>query len=438
MMNIDCLIYPRWIIPIEPAHVVLENHVIVLNHGMILDIVPVGSENIYQAQEKIILSDHAVLPGFINTHTHSPMTLFRGMADDLKLMDWLQHYIWPSEKKWLSDEFCYDGARLAILEMIKSGTTCFNDNYFFLKSIGKACQEAQIRASLGVCALDFPTAYGNNFQDYLSKAKEIIEQFNQDELISVNIAPHAPYSVSDENFKAVKKFSEDYQLRIQIHLQESQDEINESLRQYQMRPVKRLYQLGLLSSQTQAVHMVHLDEHDFELISETQCHVVHCPESNLKLASGFSPVQQCLENKINVALGTDGAASNNDLDMLGELKIAALLAKAVSQNSSALNAFEALKMATLNGAKAMGLSEKVGSLVKNKQADMIAIDLSYPNTQPVYHPISQIVYASRADQITDVWIRGKRVLKNHQCVQLDEKEIIAKANSWKNKIRGHD
>jgi len=436
MKNIDSLIYPRWIIPIEPDYQVFENHVIAINNGIILDIIPVGFENKYNAKEKIVLSSHAMMPGFINAHTHTPMTLFRGMADDLKLMEWLQHHIWPSEKTWLSEEFCFDGARLAILEMLKSGTTCFNDNYFYLKSIGEACRQSQMRASLGVCALDFSTGYGNNFQEYLKKAEEIIEQFKCDELISVNIAPHAPYTVSDQSFSEVKKFAERYQLKIQIHLQESIEEVNESIRQFQMRPVKRLYELGVLSSHTQAVHMVHLTEEDFSIIQKSQTHIVHCPESNLKLASGFCQVQKCIEYGINVALGTDGAASNNDLDMLGEMKTAAILAKAVSQNSSALNAFEALKMATLNGAKAMGLSEKIGSLVNNKHADMIAIDLSYPNTQPVYHPISQIVYASHANQISDVWVKGKQVLKNHQCVFLDEQEIIEKANLWKTKILG--
>lgn len=435
MNSVETIIIPRWIIPVMPEAVVWENHAVVLDGGKIKDILP--AEKVteqYRAQEVIQLPNHAILPGFINTHTHTPMTLFRGLADDLKLMDWLQNHIWPAEKKWLSDVFCYDGARLAIVEMIKSGTTCFNENYFFLDSIGKAVSEAGMRASLGVCVLDFETAYAKTCEEYLEKAKNLISTYAHQALISVNVAPHAPYTLSDKSFDIIKQFAEENNVILQIHLQESQDEIHQSEQQYKMRPLNRLYQLGVLSSKTQAVHMVHVNQADLALIQKTQLHIVHCPESNLKLASGFSPVQQFLENKINVALGTDGAASNNDLDMLGEMKTAAILAKAVSNNSSALNAYQALKMATYNGAVAMGIENLVGSVEKNKQADLIAIDLSYPNTQPVYHPISQIVYASGSHQISDVWIKGQRVLKGYQCSTLDQTEILEKANTWKNKI----
>ena len=431
---IDTLIFPRWIIPIEPENKVLENHFLAIHQGKIRDILPLEKADDFRAKEKIILSNHAVLPGFINAHTHTPMTLFRGLADDLALMEWLEHHIWPCEKKWLSDEFCYDGTRLAISEMLKSGTTCFNDNYFFLNGIGKAVQESHIRASLGACILDFPTAYGNDADDYLAKAHESVEQFHLQGLLSVNIAPHAPYTVSNHTFEKIKKFAEEYDLTIQVHLQETLHEVQESFKIHKHSPVERLDKLNILSNQTQAVHMTQISDQDFDILKKTGVHIVHCPESNLKLASGFCPVEKLMKYNINVALGTDGTASNNDLDMLGEMKIAAILAKAVAQDPCAVNAFQALKMATFNGARAMGISDQTGSLIKNKQADFIAIDLSFANTQPLYHPMSQIVYAANSAQITDVWVSGKHLLKNRKLAYMDEKEIIAKADDWKNKI----
>jgi 5-methylthioadenosine/S-adenosylhomocysteine deaminase len=436
MQKVDSIIYAKWIIPIEPENVVFEDHAIVINDRKIVELLShQRAKEIYEARENITLDQHALMPGFINTHTHTPMTLFRGLADDLALMEWLENHIWPAEKKWLGDAFCYDGARLAILEMIRSGTICFNDNYFFLESIGRACEEMKIRAALGVCVLDFPTPYGNSADDYLSKAEKLYDHYKGHDLISVSIAPHAPHTVSDNTFLKVKNFSEKYHVPVHLHLQETADEINQSLKQYHKRPIQRLVELGILSKNTQAVHLTQVTDEEIALLREHQVSVLHCPESNLKLASGFCPVKKLMEAGINVALGTDGTASNNDLDMLSEMKTAAILAKAVSNDPTALNAFQSLKMSTLNGAKAMGLDKKIGSLIPNKSADFIAIDLSDINTQPVYNPISQIVYAANSRQVSDVWINGERILKDCKFTHIDEIEIINKAKKWKEKIK---
>lgn len=432
LQKIDTVIYPRWVIPIEPENVVYENYAIAIDQGKILNVLPKEQaiEN-YDPKEKIYLKNHVLLPGFINTHTHTPMSLFKGFADDLALMNWLNNYIWPAEKKWLGDEFCYDGAMLAILEMLRGGTTCFNDNYFFMESIGRAAEDSYIRAALGITVLDFPTAYSNNAEETLAKAEDIYANYKNHDLISVSIAPQGPYTCCDETFLKVKDFAEKNNVPIHLHLHETLDEIAMS----HLRPINRLHNLGILSKNTQAIHFVHATLEDIILLKETGVHVVHSPESNLKLASGFCPVKQFMDVGINVALGTDGSASNNDLDMLGEMKTAAILAKAVSGDPTALNAFEALKMATLNGAKAMGLENQTGSLIPNKSADIIAIDLSFPCTQPVFNPISQIVYAANSQQVTDVWVAGKQLLKNSEFVYLDAKAVLDKAKIWRSKIK---
>lgn len=436
MKIIDTLIFPRWIVPIEPHNIYLENHALAIHQGRIVEILPnEQAKKTYQATNTIELKTHVIMPGLINSHTHSPMTLFRGMADDLALMDWLQNHIWPAEAKWLSDDFCYDGTQLAILEMLRSGTTCFNDNFFYSESIGRAAADAGMRACLGACVIDFPTSYAKTPDEYLAKAVGVYQSWKNHPLISVSIAPHAPYTVSDETFLKVKAFAEKYNARIHLHLQETADEIQQSLQHYNKRPVQRMYDLGIMSKQLECVHMTQIIPDDIALLQKTGAHIIHCPESNLKLASGFSPIKQFMDAQINVALGTDGAASNNDLDMFGEMHVAAILAKAVSQKATALTAAETLRIATLGGARALGLENIVGSLASGKAADIIAIDLTASNTQPVYNPISHLVYAVNSRQVTDVWVNGKQLLKNSTFSSLDENSIVAKATVWKNKIQ---
>ncbi|PPD45676.1 MAG: N-ethylammeline chlorohydrolase [Methylobacter sp.] len=434
-MQADTVIHARWIIPVEPASVTLEHHALVIHQGRIIDLLPSGQAQAqYQATKTEHLPDHALLPGFINSHTHAAMSLLRGIADDLPLMDWLQNHIWPLEQQWMGEEFVKDGTDLAIAEMLLGGTTCFNDMYFFPNITAQQAITHGIRASIGLIVFDFPTIWAENSDAYINKALALYEELRGQPLITTTFAPHAPYTVSDAPLQKVLELSQKLQTPIHIHVHETRHEVEQALADSGKRPLQRLQELGLLSPALLAVHMTQLTDAEIALLAETGAHIVHCPESNLKLASGFCPVGQCLAAGINVALGTDGAASNNDLDMLGEMRTAALLAKAVADNASAVPAMAALQMATINGAKALGLDQEIGSLVVGKAADVIAIDLNHLETQPVYCPVSQIVYAASRQQVTDVWVAGKHLLKQRQLTTLDIAELKIKIGSWQQRL----
>jgi 5-methylthioadenosine/S-adenosylhomocysteine deaminase len=362
------------------------------------------------------------------------MSLMRGIADDLPLMDWLQNHIWPLEQQWMSEEFVKDGTDLAIAEMILSGTTCFSDMYFFPEIAAQQAIQHGMRASLGLIVIDFPTVYAQNSDEYLAKGLALHEQVRDELLITVALAPHAPYTVSDAPLQKIKQRADELGLFVNMHVHETLHEVDQAHKDTGKRPLQRLQELGLVNASFVAVHMTQLNNEEINMMAAANAHVVHCPESNLKLASGFCPVARCLMAGINVALGTDGAASNNDLDMLGEMRTAALLAKAVANDASAVPAMTALQMATLNGAKALGLDKDIGSLVIGKAADMIAIDLDCLSTQPVYDPISQIVYAASRQQVTDVWVNGKRVLKKRQLTTIDTLDLKTKIAGWQSRL----
>jgi 5-methylthioadenosine/S-adenosylhomocysteine deaminase len=364
------------------------------------------------------------------------MNLFRGIADDLPLMTWLNDHIWPAEQKWVSQDFVRDGSNLAIAEMIRSGTTCFSDMYFFADQTAEAAIVAGMRAMIGLIVIDFPSAWAKDTQEYLDKGEQLHDKYKHNPLIQTSFAPHAPYTVSDAPLQKIAMLAEELDLQIQMHVHETEDEIEQSLEQHGERPLERLNKLGLVSPRLMAVHMTQLIEEELELINKYGVHVIHCPESNLKLASGFCPVNELQNLGINVALGTDGAASNNDLDMIGEMHTAALFGKAVANDSCALSARTVLEMATINGAKALGLDKQIGSLKKGKDADITAIDLDSIETQPVYDPVSQIVYASNRNQVSDVWVAGKQLMKDRVLLTLNTDEIMAKAAEWQGKIRG--
>lgn len=436
MEKIDHLVHAKWIITCENHNRVLENHALAIHNGKILAILPSKeAQQQYQAKNEEHFTTHAITPGFINAHTHIAMNLFRGLADDLELMDWLNNYIWPAEGKWVSQELVYDGSLLAIAEMIHGGITCFNDMYFFLGATAEAAELAGIRAHIGMTIIDVPTAWAKTTDEYFAKAIEFYQQYKNHERITPTLAPHSTYTVSIENLERVKKLANDYRLQINIHLQEAPSEIVQSMQLYQQRPLQRLHEIGMVSPQLIAIHMTQINEADLDLLAATKPNIVHCPESNMKLVSGACPVVKLMELGINVALGTDGAASNNDLDMIGEMRSAAFLGKVTANDPKALSAETALKMATINGAKALKIDHLTGSLEPGKAADFIAIDLNHIETQPVYHPISQIVYATPRSQITDVWVGDKQLLKNRQLTTIDAKEVIAKAQAWRNKIK---
>lgn len=389
----------------------------------------------FEAAETTTFSSHALTPGFINSHTHLAMNVFRGLADDLELMDWLNNHIWPAEGQWVSEEMVYDSSLLAMGEMIRCGTICFNDMYFFLNATAKAAELSGVRANIGMTVIDVPTAWAKTPDEYFAKAIEFYQQYKNNPRVRPTLAPHSTYMVSIENLARVNELANEYDLKINIHLQEAPSEIAQSMKLHNKRPLQRLHDIGMVSPRLIAVHMTQINDDDMKILQATHPSLVHCPESNMKLNSGASPVQKLLDAGLNVALATDGAASNNDLDMIGEMRSAALYGKVVANDPRAVNAETALKMATLHGARALGLDHLTGSLTRGKSADFIAINLDEIETQPLYHPISQIVYAASRHQVTDVWAAGKRLLKNRELQTLDEKELLAKAKTWRNKIK---
>ena len=434
-MIVDTLIHARWIIPVEPESVTYEHHSLVIDSGKIIDLLPTDfAKQKYQGTTTENLEDHALLPGLINCHTHAAMTLMRGIADDLPLMDWLQNHIWPLEQKWMSEAFVKDGTDLAIAEMILGGTTCFNDMYFFPEITAGQAIHHGIRAKVGLIVIDFPSVWAQNSNEYIEKGLALHEQLRLSDLCSTAFAPHAPYTVSDAPLQKIRTLADELDLPIHIHVHETHHEIEQAQTQTGQRPLQRLQELGLVNPSLIAVHMTQLTDEEISLLAESGAHIVHCPESNLKLASGFCPVARCLAAGINVALGTDGAASNNDLDMFGEMRTAALLGKAIAGDASAVPAMMALRMATINGAKALGLDTCCGSLSPGKAADVIAIDLNTLETQPLYCPVSQIVYAASRQQVTDVWVAGKRLLTKRQLMTLNVDDLKAKIAEWQQRL----
>ncbi|HEY4732604.1 MAG TPA: TRZ/ATZ family hydrolase [Gammaproteobacteria bacterium] len=439
MKYADMVINARWIIPVEPDGAVYENHSLVVQDGIILDLLPATqAKTAYQGHVTYNLGEHALIPGLVNAHTHAAMSLFRGLADDLPLMNWLNNHIWPAEGAWVSSEFVHDGTQLAIAEMLRGGTTCFNDMYFFPDAAARVASSSGIRAAIGLIIIDFPTAWASDAQEYLNKGLELHDHYRNDPMISTVFAPHAPYTVSDQPLTHIQTLAEELDIPIHIHVHETEDEITRSHQHHNGRPLQRLERLGLVTPRLLAVHMTQLLDDEIELMASAGAHVIHCPESNLKLASGFCPAHKLQKAGVNVALGTDGAASNNDLDMFGEMRTAALLAKAVANDASAVPAATALRMATLNGARALGLDEVTGSLVKGKAADMVAVYMGDIESTPIYHPVSQIVYATGRDKVTDVWAGGRQLVKDRALITLDESAIRKKALLWQTKIASRD
>ena len=434
-MIVDTLIHARWIIPVEPESVTYEHHSLVIDSGKIIDLLPTElAKQKYQGKTTENLENHALLPGLINCHTHAAMTLMRGIADDLPLMDWLQNHIWPLEHQWMSEAFVRDGSDLAIAEMILGGTTCFNDMYFFPDVTAAQAIHHGIRATVGMIVIDFPSVWAQNADEYIEKGLALHEQLRLSDLCTTAFAPHAPYTVSDAPLQKIKTLADELELPIHIHLHETVHEVEQAQAQFGQRPLQRLQELGLINPSLIAVHMTQLTDEEISLFAESGAHIVHCPESNLKLASGFCQLAKCLAAGINVALGTDGAASNNDLDMFGEMRTAALLGKAVAADASAVPAMTALRMATINGAKALGLDAICGSLSIGKAADVIAIDLNHLETQPLYCPVSQIVYAASRQQVTDVWVAGRRLLKQRQLTTINSDDLKAKIAVWQQRL----
>lgn len=435
MQPADLIIAARWIVPVEPEGQVLNDHALVVRDGRIVDLLPTAeATRRYAAVALVRRPNHVLLPGLVNAHTHSPMTLFRGFADDMPLSAWLGQHIWPAEARWVDAGFVRDGAELAMLEMLRGGTTCFNDMYFFPDVVARAVDASGLRACIGMIVLEQPTVWAQNAEEYLRKGLAVRDQFRGHPRISMVFAPHAPYTVADSSFRQIQLLANELDTQIHMHVHETADEIAESERRFSRRPLQRLDEMGLLTPLLAAVHMTQLLPEEIALLRERGVSVVHCPESNLKLASGFCPVAELASAGINIALGTDGAASNNDLDMFGEMRSCALLAKGVAQRADVAPAAAVLSMATLNGAKALGLDDRIGSLLPGKEADVICVDLSAPATQPVYDPVSHLVYAASRDQVSDVWVAGRQLLADGQPLLAESALILARAEAWRARL----
>lgn len=436
MQQADTIIDARWIIPVEPARQVLDHHSVVIAAGRIAAILPTAEAHArFQAKHTVMLGEqHVLIPGLINLHTHAAMNLMRGLADDLPLMEWLKEHIWPTESRHVSHRFVRDGTLLACAEMLRGGITCFNDMYFFPDAAAESALEAGMRAAIGIIALDLPTPYASDAGAYLHKGLEMRDRHAAEPLLSFTLAPHAPYTVSDKTFGKILTYAEQLDLPIHIHLQETQDEIRQSIEQHHLRPVQRLHNLGLLGPNLIAVHAVHMKPDELATLAQQGCHIAHCPTSNLKLASGIAPVTAMLEHGINIGIGSDSAASNNRLDLFQEMRFAALLAKGSSGKADALPAFDALRMATLNGARALGLEEELGSLEPGKAADIVAVNLAGLETLPCYDVVSHLIYAAGREHVTHVWVNGNPVVENNTLLTLDEQQLSAQARQWQERI----
>lgn len=433
--SIDLLIEAAHVVPVEPHAVVLDDHAVAVHRGEIVAVLPTAeARQRYAPVETVSRPQSALLPGLVNAHTHNPMTLLRGIADDLPLKVWLQQHIWPIEGAVIGPEFVADGVTLALAEMLRGGTTCVNENYFFPDVQAAVYKRHGFRARVGLPVIDFPTAWASSDDEYFERAREVHDQWRDDPLIAMAFAPHAPYTVSDANFERIRMLADQLDLPVHLHLHETAQEVQQSIDEYGQRPLARLERMGLVNDRLIAVHMTQLTEGEIHLCAERGVSVVHCPESNLKLASGFCPACALERAGVNLAIGTDGAASNNDLDMFGETRTAAILAKAVANDAAAFDAFTALRAATLGGAKAVGFGQQIGSIEPGKQADLICVDLSPVETQPLHHVVSQLVYATGRHQVSDVWIAGQPKLQSRTLVGFDLDAITANARQWRERI----
>ncbi|MBE9538780.1 MAG: TRZ/ATZ family hydrolase [Proteobacteria bacterium] len=431
---VDTLIHPGWIVPVVPEGDVLTGFSVALVGNKIVAVLPTEETTYINAKKVHTLPEHVLLPGLINAHGHAAMSLLRGYADDLPLMPWLEQHIWPAEAKHVSEEFVRDGVELAIVEMLRSGTTSFTDMYIYPDITAEVSQAMGMRCQITFPVFDFPTAWARDADEYISKGLALRDRLKHSELISVAFGPHAPYTVSQNNLSKVATLAAQLDIGVHIHLHETTGEVLQAVEQHGERPIDTLHRLGLLGPKTQCVHMTDLGNQDIALLAATGAHVIHCPTSNMKLASGSCPVAKLLAQDVNVALGTDGAAANNNLNMFGEIRAAALLGKLHTQDASAISAQQALSMSTINGARAQGIDDCLGSLEVGKLADLIAVDMSGPETAPLYNPISQLVYASNGSQVTHSWINGKLLLENRALNNIDMPQLMQKIQKWQHRI----
>jgi 5-methylthioadenosine/S-adenosylhomocysteine deaminase len=435
MTEIDLRIDAGFVLPVEPAGVFVR-HALAVDGGRITAVLPQAeADRRFRPREHVALPRHVLVPGLVNAHTHAAMSLFRGIADDVPLERWLREHIWPQEARHVAPDFVYDGSRLAAAEMLKGGITCFNDMYFFPGATARAVLEIGMRAMLGIAVLDFPTAYAADPDGYLHAGLEVRDAYKHEPRLSFGLAPHAPYTVGDATFEKIVVYARQLDLTIQTHLAETAAEVADSLAAHGATPLARLHRLGATGPGFIAIHGVHLGDEDRALLATHGGSVVHCPASNMKLGTGIAPVAALFAAEINVALGTDGAASNNRLDLFSEMRLASLLAKVHAGDASAAPAWRVLRAATLDGARALGLEQRLGSLSPGKEADVVAVDLTGVDAVPCYDPVSHLVHAVGRDAVTDVWVGGERVVADRALTKVDEAAIVARARLWQERLQ---
>ena len=435
LQTADLILCPQWLVPVEPSGVVLESHACVINDGKIIAVLPQTEVSDRFACDQIVrLDGQVLLPGLVNAHTHAAMVLMRGLADDLPLMQWLTEHIWPAEGHFAAPDFVKAGTSLALAEMIRGGTTCFADMYYFPDEVAHTVRQAGLRACLGLIVIEAPTPWAASAAECLSKATDVHQQWRDESLITAALAPHAPYTVSDDSFERIRVLADELDIIVHTHLHETQGEVEDSLAEFSLRPMARMQKVGIANSSLMAAHMTQLTSSEVELCAQRNISVVHCPESNLKLASGICPVDTLLKAGVTVALGTDGAASNNDLDMFAEMRTAALLGKVAAEDPTAVSAAAALEMATLSGAKALRLDHLIGSITPGKQADLISVDLRDLESTPVFDVVSQLVYATGRHQVQNVWVNGRQLLAGRNLQTLDEADVAREGRRWGRRI----
>jgi 5-methylthioadenosine/S-adenosylhomocysteine deaminase len=434
--RIDALICPRWTIPVEPETKVEEGCCLAIDNGRIVALLPrEEAERRFEPDARHERPQHVLIPGLVNAHTHAAMSLMRGYADDMPLDRWLNERIWPTERHLVSPEFVTDGTRLAVAEMIRGGTTCFADMYFFPDMAAAVAVDAGMRIAVGMIAIEFPTPWAATPAEYISKGLEVRDHYKGHPLVSATFAPHAPYSVADDTLKRIRQLADQLEVPVHMHVHETAQEVTEAVTRHGRRPLQHVDALGLLTPALMAVHATQLTDEEIAALARAGSSVVHCPRSNLKLVSGACPIAKLLEAGVNVALGTDGAASNNRLDLWAEMETAALFGKFVAQDATAVPAATALRMATINGARALGLDDQTGSLLPGKAADLACIELADLAVQPVLDPLSQLVYSAGREHVTDVWVAGEHLLAKRAFTRLDAAVTMERAGEWGKAIR---
>lgn len=433
----DVLLDNAFVVTVDPEFRIFPRGAVAVRGGSIAG---VGASEQVRAQHPD-LAQHdcggqALLPGFVNAHTHVPMSLFRGLADDLELMDWLQNYIFPAEAACLNEQFVLWGTRLSLLEMIRGGTTTIVDMYMFERVVAEECARVGMRGVCGQALIDFPTPDFPSWGAMLDGCRDFVTRFKHNGLIVPAIAPHAPYSVSPEHLQEAQKLAEELDCPLLIHLAETKSEHDQVLRERGHSPVTYLDRLGLLTTRLIAAHVVWPDDPEIAVLAERGVGVGHCPQSNAKLASGIAPVVKMLQAGVRVGLGTDGCASNNDLDMWQEMQTANFLQKLANNSPTVMNARETLQLATIGGARAAHLEDKIGSIEVGKRADLIVVRLDSPHQLPVYDPVSQLAYATKSTDVSRVYIDGKLVMAEGVVTGIDVNELREAVAEQSQRVRG--